>query len=585
MIQETATDGKANFKRLLGYVKDRKIGLVFAILGMIGYGIVDTIFVYSIKPLIDEGLTGNNPDVLKYMPIFVLLIVLFRGICNFVASYGMAWVGSHLVMKIRRQIFSHLMTMPVSFFDKNPTGDLLSKITYDSTQVSNAATKALINLVRESATIIGLLGLMFYHSWQLSMVFFLVGPVVALAIRIVSKRFRKISRNIQTAMGKVTTSSEQMLNGHREILSFGGQQHEAGEFDRVSNNIRRQQMKMASATAIANPAVQIIASSGLAIVLYIASFPGIIEQLTPGTFTVIVTSIMMLLKPLKVITNINNEIQKALAACTSLFSVLDMPGELDQGKVEVERAKGQIKLRGVSFSYPSKPDVAVLKNVDLDIEAGETVAFVGRSGSGKSTIASLIPRFYDAGEGSIELDDIPLGDYRLANLREQIAQVSQSVHLFSGTIASNIAYGMTEVTMEQIVKAAEMANVAEFVNELDEGYDTLVGEKGVMLSGGQRQRIAIARALLRDAPILIMDEATSALDTESERKIQQAVDRVCSDRTAIVIAHRLSTIERADNIVVIDDGRVVEQGSHEQLLAAKGSYYQLHNIQYGQKDA
>ncbi|WP_026957232.1 lipid A export permease/ATP-binding protein MsbA [Aliagarivorans taiwanensis] len=584
MIEETATDSKANFKRLLSYVKDRKSGLILAIIGMIGYGIVDTIFVYSIKPLIDDGLTGNNPNVLKYMPIFVMLIVLFRGICNFASSYGMAWVGSHLVMKIRRQIFTRLMSMPVSFFDKNPTGDLLSKITYDSTQVSSAATNALVSLVRETATIIGLLGLMFYHSWQLSMVFFLVGPVVAVAIRIVSKRFRKISRNIQTAMGKVTTSSEQMLNGHREILAFGGQKQEADEFDVVSNNIRRQQMKMASASAIANPAVQIIASSGLAIVLYIASFPGIVEQLTPGTFTVIVTSIMMLLKPLKVITSINNEIQKALAACGSLFTVLDMPGEVDEGSVEVERAKGRVELKGVSFCYPSKPDIEVLKNVDLEIQAGETVAFVGRSGSGKSTIASLIPRFYDVEYGSIELDGIPLSDYTLNNLRQQIAQVSQSVHLFSGSIASNIAYGMSEASHEQIVAAAEMANVAEFVNELEDGYDTLVGEKGVMLSGGQRQRIAIARALLRDAPILIMDEATSALDSESERKIQQAVDRVCSDRTAIVIAHRLSTIERADKIVVIDEGRVVEQGDHETLMAAKGSYYQLRSIQYGQAE-
>ncbi|WP_026970295.1 lipid A export permease/ATP-binding protein MsbA [Aliagarivorans marinus] len=584
MIEETATDSKANFKRLLSYVKDRKSGLILAIIGMIGYGIVDTIFVYSIKPLIDDGLTGNNPNVLKYMPIFVMLIVLFRGICNFASSYGMAWVGSHLVMKIRRQIFTRLMSMPVSFFDKNPTGDLLSKITYDSTQVSSAATNALVSLVRETATIIGLLGLMFYHSWQLSMVFFLVGPVVAVAIRIVSKRFRKISRNIQTAMGKVTTSSEQMLNGHREILAFGGQKQEADEFDVVSNNIRRQQMKMASASAIANPAVQIIASSGLAIVLYIASFPGIVEQLTPGTFTVIVTSIMMLLKPLKVITSINNEIQKALAACGSLFTVLDMPGEVDEGSVEVERAKGRVELKGVSFCYPSKPDIEVLKNVDLEIQAGETVAFVGRSGSGKSTIASLIPRFYDVEHGSIELDGIPLSDYTLNNLRQQIAQVSQSVHLFSGSIASNIAYGMSEASHEQIVAAAEMANVAEFVNELEDGYDTLVGEKGVMLSGGQRQRIAIARALLRDAPILIMDEATSALDSESERKIQQAVDRVCSDRTAIVIAHRLSTIERADKIVVIDEGRVVEQGDHETLMAAKGSYFQLRSIQYGQAE-
>jgi subfamily B ATP-binding cassette protein MsbA len=582
MIPDTATNTKANFLRLLSYVKDRKIGLIVAIIGMIGYGAVDTLFVYSIKPLIDEGLSGKNPAILTYMPIFVLGIVLLRGICGFASSYGMSWVGGHLVMKIQRQIFNHLMLMPVSFFDKNPTGTLISKITYDSNQVSTAATASLVNLVRESATIIGLLILMFYNSWQLSLIFFVIGPPVGYAINLVSRRFRKISTNLQHAVGNVTTTSEQMLNGHKEILSFGGQPKEEARFNSASNMIRRQQMKMATVSAIANPAVQFIASIGLSIVLFAASSPDLVAELSPGTFTIIVTSMMMLLKPLRVITQLNNDVQRAMAACTSLFTIMDMDTETDTGSHVTKRAKGKINLENVEFKYPTKNEI-VLKGINLSIEAGQTVALVGRSGSGKSTIAGLLPKFYEVKSGQVLLDDIPVQDYQLKNLREQFAQVSQTVHLFSGTIAENIGYANENASREDIERVAEMANVTSFVEKFEEGFDTVIGEKGVMLSGGQRQRIAIARALLKDAPVLILDEATSALDTESERKIQQAIDRVCSDRTAIVIAHRLSTIENADVIVVLDEGVVVEQGSHAELMANQGDYYQLHQIQFGEK--
>ncbi|MGY5453245.1 lipid A export permease/ATP-binding protein MsbA [Agarivorans sp. MS3-6] len=582
MIPETATDTKANYLRLLSYVKDRKIGLIVAIIGMIGYGAVDTLFVYSIKPLIDEGLTGNNPAILTYMPIFVLGIVLLRGLCGFASSYGMSWVGGHLVMKIQRQIFNHLMLMPVSFFDKNPTGTLLSKITYDSNQVSTAATASLVNLVRESATIIGLLCLMFYNSWQLSLIFFVIGPPVGFAISMVSRRFRKISTHLQHAVGNVTTTTEQMLNGHREILSFGGQPKEEQRFNEASNMIRRQQMKMATVGAIANPAVQFIASIGLSIVLFAASSPELVAELSPGTFTIIVTSMMMLLKPLRVITQLNNDVQRAMAACTSLFTVLDMDTETDTGRHEVSAVNGDICFKDVSFKYPTKNEL-VLKGINLNIEAGQTVALVGRSGSGKTTIASLLPKLYEVTSGAVLIDGLPVQDYRLKSLRNQFAQVSQTVHLFSGTIAENIGYAKDGASREEIERVAEMANVSSFVEKFEDGYDTMIGEKGVMLSGGQRQRIAIARALLKDSPILILDEATSALDTESERKIQQAIDRVCSDRTAIVIAHRLSTIESADMIVVLDEGVIVEQGSHAELMDIKGTYYQLHQIQFGEK--
>ncbi|MFM2484142.1 lipid A export permease/ATP-binding protein MsbA [Celerinatantimonas yamalensis] len=575
---------KSNFIRLLSYVSERKAGLVAAIIGMIGYAIVDVSFIYSIKPLIDEGLSGKNPSILKIMPFFVIGIVLCRGTFNFVSSYCMSWVGTHVVMRMQREIFDHLMNMPVSFFDRNSIGTLLSKITYDTNQIAEAATKTLVTMIKQGGLVIGLLCMMFYNSWQLSVIFILIGPVVAIAIRIVSRRFRRISKNLQDAMGSVTAVSEQMLNGHREVLAFNGQDKESLRFDEVSNQIRRQQMKMSATSAISNPIVQSVAASGLAVVLYLASFPQIMHQLTAGTFTVIVTSMMMLQQPIKQLTQLNTNFQRGMAACTSIFGVLDEPSEEDTGSMEVERVSGKITLDHVTFSYPTKLE-PVLKDISFQVEPGKTIALVGRSGSGKTTIASLLPRFYDIQEGVIRIDGHSVRDYTIASLRRQFSMVSQNVHLFSGTIAENIAYPQVDVAREAIDRAANMANVLEFSNQLPEGLDTVIGERGVMLSGGQRQRVAIARALLRDAPILILDEATSALDTASERKIQEAIERVCQDRTAIVIAHRLSTIENADEILVIDEGHLLERGTHQQLIDKQGAYYQLYQLQFGGESA
>jgi subfamily B ATP-binding cassette protein MsbA len=580
MIPETAVDTKANFIRLLGYVKDRKAGLFAAIVGMIGYAAADSAFVYSLKPLLDEGLTGIDPNVLTYMPLFVMGVVLFRGLCNFLSTYCMSWVGTHVVMTMRRQIFGHLMSMPVSFFDKNSTGMLLSKITYDTSQVSAAATSTLVTLVRQGATLIGLMALMFYHSWQLSTVLLVVAPVLAYVITVVSRRFRKLAKNMQNAMGSVTTTSEQMLNGHREVLAFNGQSKEQDRFNSVSNSIRRQQMKMSAAKATSSPVVQIIASMGLAVVLYVATFPEIMDSLTPGSFTLVITSMMMMQGPLKSITQVNEQFQRGMAACSSLFTILDTNGEVDSGERHVDRVMGALEFDKVSFTYPTK-DEPVLRDVSFAVEPGKTVALVGRSGSGKSTIASLLPRFYDIEQGCIRIDGVDAKEYHLSDLRRQFSIVSQNVHLFAGSIADNIGYADDVASREDIVRAAEMANVMEFASDLPLGLDTLIGERGVMLSGGQRQRVAIARALLRNAPILVLDEATSALDTASERKIQDAIDVVCKDRTALVIAHRLSTIEKADEIIVVDDGRLVERGTHLELLAKQGVYYQLHQLQFG----
>ena len=391
-----------------------------------------------------------------------------------------------------------------------------------------------------------------------------------------------ISKNMQNTMGQVTTSAEQMLKGHKEVLMFGGQAVETKRFDKVSNKMRLQGMKMVSASSISDPVIQLIASLALAFVLYAASFPSVMETLTAGTITVVFSSMIALMRPLKSLTNVNAQFQRGMAACQTLFAILDSEQEKDEGKLVIERAKGNLEFKDVTFTYPGR-ETPALRNINLNIQEGKTVALVGRSGSGKSTIASLITRFYDIDNGQILLDGHDLREYTLASLRDQVALVSQNVHLFNDTVANNIAYARTEeYSREQIEEAARMAYAMDFISKMDNGLDTVIGENGVLLSGGQRQRIAIARALLRNSPILILDEATSALDTESERAIQAALDELQKTRTSLVIAHRLSTIEQADEIVVVEDGRIVERGSHADLLEHRGVYAQLHKMQFGQ---
>lgn len=572
-------------KRLLGYTTGRRKGLLIAAIGMAGYAAVDTYMLSLIKPLLDEGLSGKQNSVMLWLPIMIMILVALRGICNFTSDYFMAWVGNTVVMRLQRAVFSHLMGMPLSFFDKHNTGTLLSKVTYDAGQVSSAASSTLISLIREGCTVIGLLVLMFYYSWQLSLIFFIVGPVVAVLISVISKRFRKLSRQLQHAMGNITTSTEQMLRGHREVLMFGGQEIEAGRFDKVSNSVRQQNMKMVVADAVGSPIVQFIASTALSLVLYLATFPEISHTLTAGSFAAVISALFGLMKPLKSLTQVNVQFQRGIAACQSLFDVIDLPLEQDNGQLQLGHAAGKIEFRDVTFTYPTK-DAPALRNISFSIEPGKTVALVGRSGSGKSTIASLLTRFYDIQEGTILLDDQDIREYRLRDLRRQFALVSQNVHLFNDTIANNIAYAAEEqFTREQIIEAAKLANADEFISKMPQGYDTVIGENGANLSGGQRQRLAIARALLRDMPVLLLDEATSALDSESERKIQTALESLTKNRTTIVIAHRLSTIEKADEILVIDDGQIVERGSHDQLLEMGGAYALLRRTQMGVQTA
>ena len=570
------------FRRFRIYLKDFKFAFFIAVIGMIGYSAIDVAVISQLKPIIDDSLGKGDYEYLRIAAYFIVPLFILRGIFNFLGTYTVAWIGNHVVMQMRQQIFDRYIHLPVEFHDNNGTGQLISKVIYDTEQVSNAAGKALLTLVRDGALVVGLLLSMFYYSWQLSLIFILIGPLVAVIVSVVSKRFRLVSKNIQEAMGNLTSAVEQVIKGHKVVLMFGGQDIENQQFANKNNHNRQQNMKLIIARVLSVSSIQVIASIALAVVLYIASFPDLVE-LSPGVFINVVVNMTMLLKPLKQLTTVNSEFQKGMAACLSIFEILDQEVEQDKGTHSIDRVKGKIDFKHVTFSYPSKEDPA-LKNMSFSVKPGQTFALVGRSGSGKSTISSLLTRFYDNQMGEILIDDLRLKNIPLKDLRRQFALVSQHVVLFNDTIANNIAYGSGgRVSTDQILAAAKTAHVLEFVEQLPEGLDTIVGENGFMLSGGQRQRLAIARALLLDAPILILDEATSALDTESERLIQDSLDKLQQNRTSIVVAHRLSTIENADTILVIEAGEIIEQGNHQSLLAQGGTYSQLYNMQFNEE--
>jgi len=574
-----------NFKRLVSYAKPYKLGFVAAIIGMLGYAAIDVYFLKQLQPLIDEGLAGKNANFMKWAPIFIVCAFVVRGIAHFVANYCLAWVGNNVVADLRQKLFEHIMAMPVAFHDKQSTGALISKITFDTEQVLNSVSKSILTIVQQSAFVLGLLGLMFYMSWQLSLIFLLITPVIAVIVSVVSKRFRKVSKNIQGAMGEVTTAAEQTFNGHKVVLTFGGQQREFERFGKINKHNRQQRMKMMATKSASVPIIQVIASFALAFVFYAITSDSLGESITPGTFTSVIAYMTMLLRPLKMLTNVNAEFQQGMAACVSIFSILDHEKEKDTGTKTLEKASGALSFNKVDFAYEQTDDNGkqgklALSDLTFDLTPGETLALVGRSGSGKSTASSLLLRFYDATAGEILIDDTNIEQFKLKDLRKQFSYVSQQVVLFNDTLANNIAYGKPEATADEIIAAAKSAHVMEFAEQMEHGLETNIGENGALLSGGQRQRVAIARALLCDSPFLILDEATSALDTESERHIQDALQTLQQNRTSIVIAHRLSTIENADKIIVMDQGKIVEQGNHQSLLAKQGAYAQLHSFQF-----
>ncbi len=569
------------FKRLFPMIKPYISGLFIAGIALIINALTEASLLQMLKPLLDDGFGKADIGFLRFMAVMIIALIFLRGLSSFVASYCLAWVSGKVVMQMRRKLFRHLMFLPVSFFDQHSTGSLLSRITYDSEQVANSSSHALATIVRETVYIISLLGVMFLASWQFSLALILIAPIIAILIRIVSKIFRRLSKNMQDTMGHLTTSAEQMLKGHRVVLAFGGQAVEEARFNKVSNDMRMQGMRLLKVEAISNPVIEVVASFALAAILYLATVPEIMQKhLTAGDFTVIFSSMLAMMRPLKSLTNVNASFQRGMAACQTLFAIMDLPPEKDKGKYEVVRAKGQLEFKQVNFSYHNK-EARALHDICFEIPQGKTVALVGHSGSGKSTLANLVTRFYEVEEGEILLDGVNIKDYKLHNLRQNCAVVSQQVHLFNDTIANNIAYAATDkYSREQIIEAARAAHALEFIEQLENGFDTIIGENGMNLSGGQRQRLAIARALLRDSPVLIFDEATSALDTQSERAIQAALEALQKDRTVLVIAHRLSTIEKADEILLLDHGRIIERGTHQELLAQNGQYKKMHSMQF-----
>lgn len=568
------------YLRLLGYVKPYWRIFALSILGMIVTAATEPLLPALLKPMLDGTFVNKDETVIRLVPFFILGIFFVRGVAGFVGTYAIGWVGNKVVMDLREEMFRKLLSLPTRYFDDHATGNLISKLTFDVTQVTAAATSVVTIVIRDSLIIVGLLGWLFYLNWKLTLLSLVMVPVIAFILRVINARLRTASRDSQRAMGDITQVIEESVTAHKVVKLFGGQQYENGRFSEQANWVRRHTMKQAIASAANVPIVQMVAAIALSVIIYLATEQSRADETTVGGFLSFIAAMLMLTAPLKRLTSVSEYLQRGLAASESVFALLDTSGETDTGKTAINRANGRIEFEHVSLSY-EQDDRLALRDINLEIPAGQAVALVGASGSGKSTLANLVPRFYAPSNGRITLDGHDLADLTLASLRANIALVSQEVVLFNDTVAANIAYGqMREVPEAEIIAAAQAAHAMEFIQEMPQGLQTLVGEKGVRLSGGQRQRIAIARAILKDAPILILDEATSALDSESERHVQAALETLMQGRTSLVIAHRLSTIEKADRIVVLQKGEIVETGTHRELLAKEGVYAQLHRTQF-----
>ena len=525
-----------------------------------------------------DTLQAKSREKMYYLPLIFSGIVIVRGIGNYLGSYFLAKVSLNVIHALRCEIFAKYTELPTSHFDSNNSGYMISRITHNVGQVAQATTDAVRKVVQEGLTAIGLLGYLFYINWKLSLIFLVVAPIIALLMNMVSKRLRMLSKRVQESIGDMTHITSELVNGHRVVRSYGGEDYEKQRFLESSLYNRGQSLKVVTTAAINNQVMQLIIALALALLMYVALF--FMEQASAGSFVGYLTAAFLLPRPIRQLSDANSDIQKGIAAAESLFDILDEPDELDDGTYQVDRCKGALEFRNLSFQYLGANAPALI-DISFKAEPGQTIALVGASGGGKSTLANLISRFYTHDTGEILIDGVEINDYQLANLRKQIALVNQQVTLFNDTIANNIAYGvLATATRSEITAAATGAYAMEFVAKLDLGLDTEIGENGVKLSGGQRQRLALARALLKDAPILILDEATSALDTESERYIQAALQKIMRNRTTLVIAHRLSTIENADMILVIEHGRIVERGPHRELLEKNGAYARLHQMQF-----
>ena len=575
-------DSRALYFRLLSHVRPHWKVFALAVLGMVAAAATEPLFPALLKPLLDGGFAAGDKPIFPPLLFAAALVGIFvlRGVLTFTSSYFLAWVSNRLVLDLRAAMFARLVRMPAKFFDDNTSGAILSKVAFDVGGVTTAATTVLTVVVKDSIAVIGLLGWLMYLNWKLTLIALAVGPLVAVFVRLLSRRLRTMAREAQRSMGDIAHVLEETIECHKVVKIFGGHEYEMRRFERANQALRGFNMRQTVPAALSTPITHTLASVALAIIVYIAMQDTVGERATVGEFASFITAMLMLLAPLKRLTEVSAPLQRGLAAAESVFGLIDQPVEEDGGTVVLPRARGEVAYENVSFTYPTRVEPA-LAGVSLSVRPGETVALVGGSGGGKTTLVNLLPRFYSPASGRILVDGHDIQALTLESLRASLALVSQEVVLFNDTIQANIAYGkLGGATEAEVIAAAEAAHAMDFIRETPEGLKTMIGENGLRLSGGQRQRLAIARALLKNAPILILDEATSALDSESERTVQAALETLMRGRSTIVIAHRLSTIERADRILVVEKGCVVEEGTHAGLLARNGSYARLHRIQF-----